>query len=309
MRTGRIALILLASAGIAFGQSDPIQRALESIQERREAPPYIRHPKYVVFDRWPDHKPRTVFATLPNGMGSWEMVAFRAARNGSLTQLTEYGDEKDVRSVDLFDVTGDGKPDVLVRLPPGNRSAPVEILAWDGKEFDYLGETNDSASFVDLDHDGVPEIVTAGREGQNACDAVVVRAYVDELRHGEYRSERRPNLAAIDVVTKTTGSSETTTFSWFLPDDFSTTCRLRIVNGQRGGIHRAEALKIEMKSLEKGQQRSRGNVVRIPLGKGKEFVRSNIRLPSHCTMADVTLLGPAGATVALILETTHVDRD
>lgn len=292
-----------------MGQSDPIQRALDSIQDRREAPPYMHHPKYVVFDRWPDRKPRTVFATLPNGAGSWELVAFRSATNGSLTQLTEYGDENDVRNVELRDVTGDGKPEVLIQLPPGNRSTPVEILEWNGKDFDSVGETNSSASFVDLDHDGVPEIVTAGRDERNACDAVAGRTYVDKLRHGQFESVPRPNLAGIDVLTKTTDRPETSGFRWFLQDSFSTACRLQLVNGGRGGRHRAEALIIELKVLGKGEQRrSTGQVVRIPLGKGKEFVTSSIRLPSRCTIAEVTALGPAGTTVALILETTHVDR-
>jgi len=309
MRRAGIALILVAVSSIALGQSDAIQRVLDSIQERREAPPYNHRPKYVVFDRWPDHKPRTVFATLPSGAGSWELVAFRVATNGSLTQLTEYGEDEDVRSVDLLDATGDGKPEVLIRLPPGNYSTPVEILTWDGSKFDDIAETNDSASFVDLDHDGVPEMVTTGRDKRNACDAVVVRTFVEKFRDGYFETDPRPNLEAIDVLTKTTGISETTGLSWFLPDNFSRACRLQVVNGSRSGFHRAEALKIQLKSLvEKAEQRRTGKVVVIPLGKSKEFVTSSVLLPSRCAIAEVTVLGPAGATVTLILETTHVEQ-
>src|SRR3954453_3975886 len=142
----------------ATAAEDEILRKLEAMQ----AAPLAGEPHepiYVVHDRWGDsNKPRTIFAVLStDSEGTRELVAFRVDKHLSFRRLASYG--TDVRKVELRDVTGDGNREILVSRSPGNRSVPIDILRWDGQDFDEIGETNNDASYVDLDLDGVPEIV------------------------------------------------------------------------------------------------------------------------------------------------------
>src|ERR1043165_4425086 len=143
--------VAFAMCGISvIAAADEIQKKLDLMQPVLESPSF--QSRYVVFDKWPDGKPKTIFATMLQTDFS-ELVAFNVSRTGALRRFAAYG--SDVRGVELRDVTGDGNPEVLVSLSPGNRSTPVEILRWNGKGFDEIGETNDVAEYIDLAHDGV----------------------------------------------------------------------------------------------------------------------------------------------------------
>src|SRR5689334_18563167 len=108
-----IALAICGIAGIAA--ADEIQKKLERMQPVLENQPF--QSTYVVFDRWPNGKAKTIFATMFQTDIS-ELVAFRVDSAGALQRIASYG--SDVRRVELRDVTGDGKPEVLVSLSPGN---------------------------------------------------------------------------------------------------------------------------------------------------------------------------------------------
>src|SRR5437763_16519846 len=101
------AVAVLASAGDS--QPDEIQKRLELLQSGPDGPP-AKHPAYVVLDKWPNGKPKTIFAALEENETN-ELVALRVDRAGELHRLAAYGN--DVRSVELADVTGDGRPEVL----------------------------------------------------------------------------------------------------------------------------------------------------------------------------------------------------
>jgi hypothetical protein len=53
----------------------------------------------------------------------------------------------------------------------------VAILRWDGARLTRIGETSDQAKYVDLNEDGVLEIVEGVRGG---------RTYVQRLQRGRY---------------------------------------------------------------------------------------------------------------------------
>lgn len=164
--------------------------------------------------------------------------------------MANFGSE--VRSVALRDVTGDGIPEALITLPPGNRSAPVEILQWDERQFHELGETNDSAEFIDLDHDGVPEIVERAAGDTNSCDGVTVMTFMQRFIKGKFTDATPPDLADIFTYTKVGNAPEDVEAYWIVSDTSPTTYRLRVINGQGSKVHRAKRLDLRLRDMSGG---------------------------------------------------------
>jgi hypothetical protein len=262
---------------------------------------------YVVFDRWPDRKPRTIFAVLrTDSEGGADVFGFRVDRGGVLTQLAALG-ETDARGIELRDVTGDGVAELLVSLTPGNRSAPVEIVRWNGRRFTTIGETSDNAIYVDLDHDGVPEVVTHGCCERNECDVVIAPPFIARFGNGGLVSEESSTLAAVIVLDKTAAAREVLLNPIALPDEFSTKCRLRIINGDYKGRHRAASLDLRVSLLDDDAvaHPGRGVLVHTKLSRDRDVVEMPLQLPSRCAMIETALTGPAGATVTIVVQTTH----
>lgn len=236
-------------------------------------------PTYVVFDRWPNHAPRTIFATMMNGdTNTIEVVAYRVTRAGALRRLATY--QGDVRSIDVKDVTGDGIPELMVTGSSGNRSTALEIVSWDGRAFHQIGEMSTEAGFIDIDGDGIPEIIEGGDDEINECDARTGKVYVEKLKNGHFEVDPHPHLVS---VAELTGDQR---LYWFLPDRFSTKCTLRVVN--KGAKRITLTLRDEDGDADDP----------IVVHDGTQ----PIELPSRCTTADVTITGPHGATVLFLLE-------
>src|SRR5258706_12047127 len=134
-------------AGIAFPlllalASWPVRADLDAIQKKlaplQTPQTGLQNPlasEYVVFDRWPDHSPRTIFVKLyVDDVRSAEVVAFRVQRDGSLERLASNGNA-DTRGLELRDMTADGIPELLVYSSPGNRATGVQIYGWNGSAF------------------------------------------------------------------------------------------------------------------------------------------------------------------------------
>jgi hypothetical protein len=219
-------------------------------------------PEYVRFDA------HTIFASLLRDDGAQEVVAFHVSRKGTLQRVAAF--EADIRAMELRDVTGDGVPELLVTGLPGNRSSGVDILKWTGKEFEEIGETSDHGRFIDIDGDGVPEIVEQGDDSINECDARTGPVFVMKLKNGTFEDDERPSLLAVDLVTKRE------IISWFLPDDVSTHCTIRMLSEGATSVR----VTIGKRTL--------------PLHEGAQ----PINLPSRCTEADVRVTG--GSAVLLL---------
>src|SRR6266545_5072470 len=256
MRWLAVNIALAIHAIATIGAADEIQKKLERMQPVLENRGF--NSAYVIVDKWPNGKPKTIFATMLQTDTS-ELVAFRVDRTGALRRLTAYG--SDVRGVELRDVTGDGNPEALVSLSPGNRSTPVEILRWNGKEFDEIGETSDGAEYIDLDHDGVPEIVEHGCCETNACGAVIVPPYVQKLKNGHFDDATPENLADVTAYTKVSSGPELLRATWFLADDVSTKCRLRVINGTGGDAHRASGINVRLRDVDDIAGKTAGKIV------------------------------------------------
>src|SRR5438132_12548224 len=78
-----IALAIYAIATI--GAADEIQKKLERMQPVLENRGF--NSAYVIVDKWPNGKPKTIFATMLQTDTS-ELVAFRVDRTGALRRLT-----------------------------------------------------------------------------------------------------------------------------------------------------------------------------------------------------------------------------
>jgi hypothetical protein len=286
---------------LASSSGNNIRTQLQAMQPAPISGGKAGAPEYVVADRWPhDHRPRTVFAVLATSSeGGAELVAFRVDKRGALRRLTSYGD--DVRSVELRDVTGDGVEEALVSLSPGNRSTPVEILKWDNARFREIGETSDSAQYVDLDHDGVPEIVERGRGETNSCDGVTVLTFIQRLSGGEFRTATESRIEDVFSYTKATNEPETVERYWEMPDSAPTRYDVRVINGERGGAHRATGIKLRLRDDSHATGREVAVAVPLRLAATDEYTDGELTLPSRCTVASITVAGRVSAVVTLIL--------
>jgi hypothetical protein len=159
--------------------------------------------------------------------------------------------------------------------------------------------------YVDLNHDGVSEIVDHSAGEWNECGARVGRAYLQRLQNGKYVSVPDPALSAVMVVSKETAGRETFTTSLFLPNDASRRRRIRIINGTRGGSHRAREVELRVRRLVGGEKEEPppGRLLPLRSSDAEESVQNEVELPSRCTMLDVALDGPEQATVTIVIET------
>ncbi|HSP33177.1 MAG TPA: hypothetical protein VLU46_02550, partial [Thermoanaerobaculia bacterium] len=188
-------MTILASIAVvvaAMLAPDRLQSRINAIQvtlSKRADPP----PKYLRYDnrtiiaayRWQD-------AEGPNGL----VVAYRLGSDGSLKRLStfKYGDNP--TAIALVEATGDDKPEIAVT----GTNDQLEILEWDGRYLSELAETTPSARFIDIDGDGVPEVVSRADDGT---------VYVDRIAHGRLDAVPTPGLEDVIEITKTTSDAET----------------------------------------------------------------------------------------------------
>jgi hypothetical protein len=296
-----IALLLALSGPPA---ADEIVRKLEAWQPTLLYPSLLP-PTYVVRDRWPgNHKPRTIFAVVTTNEGTQQLVAFRVDSNGSLRPLSSYG--HDARRVEQRDVTGDGVAEVLLTLSPGNRSAAVEILQWDGRRFRSIGDTSNNAEFIDLDGDGVPEIVERTIDPPNSCHVAPARIFVQQLHDAEFEENRFPRLEYVFRYEKKTDEPERFAEEWPLPDAFPLHSRVRVFNGTPRGVHRAKGISIRLRELSDIKGTTTGRSVPLALTADRRDSEARVPLQSRCIRAWITVEGPAGAVVTGLLEADAV---
>jgi hypothetical protein len=291
-----IALLLVA---FASASPDNIATQLQGMQPAPLSGVNAPKPEYVVVARWPhDHRPRTIFAVLATSSeeGPGELAAFRVEKTGALHRLTSYGD--DVRRVELRDVTGDGVDEALVTLSPGNRSAPVEVLQWANRRFRRIGETNDSAQYIDLDHDGIPEIVERESGESNSCDGVTVLTFIQRFSGVEFSAAKEPRPEDVFTYRKVTNEPETVETYWDVRDNAPMHYDVRVINGERGGAHRAAGIKLRLRDAS---GKDVAAAVPLQLTATDEYTDGSLTLASRCTVASITLVGRIGAVVTLIL--------
>ncbi len=200
------------------------------------------------------------------------------------------------------DVTGDGVAEVLLTLSPGNRSAPVEILQWDGRRFVEIGDTSDHAEFIDLDGDGVPEIVERTLDPPNSCDEEPVRIFVQQLRDEAFEEIRLPRLAYAFRYEKTTDKPEQFTEEWPLPDTLSLHTHVRVFNGTHRNAHRATGVSIRVRKFSDIKGLTAGTPISLGLNANRRYAEAAVTLQSRCVRAWITVRGPAGAVVTGLLE-------
>jgi hypothetical protein len=97
--------------------------------------------------------------------------------------------------VSLIDLDRSGRPEVLIQLATDRMEPMMWIFKWDGTELKSFGGTEDDrglpctvlfdATFVDLDGDGILEIVD-GNEFENADQSGPVQSRVFRLKDGTY---------------------------------------------------------------------------------------------------------------------------
>jgi hypothetical protein len=231
-------------------------------------------PRYAVYDLWPDGKPRTIIATLANGEGVAGIAAFAVAADGSLQHLASL-ENGAVSIVQVRDVTGDGRPEILSVLPSTVRGTSLDVLSWDGTSFTRLGVTNEQADFVDLDGDGVPEILERSADG--------TKPVIRKIQAGRFAETAMPGLGAAITVTKSRNDPrEFFEQSVVLPKGFPRKCFLSVVNGTPAPT---------------GVEVSFGACGQEP----RTVAPGNVVFPDSCAFVDITVSGPRGATATVVV--------
>lgn len=299
-RAAWVVILLVVIAGEV--RADAVQRFVDSLQLPQSG--YCGFdPEIHVMQRWPDRSTKVFVATYAKDNECWTALGiFRAHRNGRFQRLAEW--QGMPRRIELLDVTGNGVPEILATGHPGNRSAPVFILKWDGAKLKQIGETSDRSAYVDLDHDGVLEIVEGATYDFNECGGRVGRSFVQRLRNGKYVSIPNAALVSVDVWSKETAERELLTSTLFLPDDASGRARIRIVNGTRGGRNRAGKVELRARRFVSDEQQEPypGQLLPVHATGADEYTQGEVELPSRCVMLDVILDGPPEATVTIVIE-------
>ena len=238
---------VVSMAACNLMNADPVRRFLDSLNPAQLGTCYHQS-EYLVLDTWPDRSPRTIAAeVLVDSECNSVLSLFRVGRNGQIHRVAI--DPGSVHRMELFDVTGNGVPEILVTRRPGNRSAAVDILKWDGVALKRIGETADYAAFVDVNHDGALEIVERLEGDRNDCWATGGRAFLQRLVKGRYVSVHNPALAAVVVVSKTKAGAETFVTKPFLSEPQARRYRVRIVNGTHGAKHRASEVRLAVRRV------------------------------------------------------------
>lgn len=299
-RVALLLLILSVRTGAAI-RADVVRDFLHSI-EPAQLGSCVSGPEYLVLDTWRDRSPRTIVASyLSDSECSRELAVFRVHRNGSFSRLAT--SDCSPFKIELLDVTGNGVPEILVTSHPGNRSATVEILKWDGLKLTMIGETSNHAIYFDLNGDGALEIIEPGREEENECGAVAGAPDVKRLVHGRYVSVRNSKMIDVVVLTKTVAAAQTFVTTPFLPDQAGLWCRIRIINGTQRETHRATKVNLSVRrSLRDREEPYPGRKLSLHATGADEYVDEIVELPSRCTLLDVSLEGPEGAEVAVVID-------
>ena len=248
---------------------DRIQAKLRAIQAQLSSnpdppPPYIRYDDQTIIAgfRWQDE-------LGPNGI----VVAYHVTGDGALHRLSTYKYGDSPRSLETVHVVAGHAAEILVR----GTMSPLEILGFDGKYLEELGETSTDARFIDIDADGASEIVEPSCCAANECNSPLRTPVVRRCKDGELVDVDIPGLQDVISLTKTGDDPETFEEDVALENEASTTCVLRVVNGRR----RATAIEIDGKAVSTPDQ--------------------EVTFPSRCAKLQVTLTGPAGAHVVILV--------
>lgn len=265
----------IAVLAAAMLSPDRIQAKLNSIQATLSShadPP----PKYVVYDR------NTIIAGFrwqdedgPNGI----VVAYHVTEDGRLKRLStfKYGDSP--HNLELQDATGDGRAEILVTGTAGNRTSPLEILSWDGKHLETLGETSTSGTaFVDVDGDGINEVLTRSCCMTNECGSVLSMPTVQHYHDDHLDDFAMPDLEDYIDVTKTTDEPETFERGIALRDEAPETATLQLIRKRGAGVTVVE---------EPGERA-------IPVNQPVTFA-------SRCIRVRLTVTGPKGSQVSILV--------
>ncbi len=274
-------IAVLVAAMLSPARIEAKLNAIQATLSSRTGPP----PQYVVYDpetiiaafRWDDEDGR-------NGI----VVAYNVTEDGALHRLStfKYGD--DPTGLTLTDATGDDRPEVLVTGTPDGGPAPLEILTWDGKHLEEIGETVAGARFVDIDGDGVPEILTRSCCTVNDCGAQVAMPFVQRYGDDMLVDVASPGLEDFVIETKTTNEPETFDDDITLPNEAPKTVTLHLINGTRGGRHRAASVTVV------DAQTGRDLPVDVP-----------VTLESRCARVQLTVTGPRGTRIAILVMASH----
>ena len=264
-----------------------LQKQLEALSANDPNWPF--HPTYVVLQR--GVIAAAVMRNDEDGQPIGSIVVYRV-HNGRLGKpLASYG-RFGRPAVTGRDLDGDGRPDLIVTDSPGNRSTPHTYLRWEGRSLKLMGGSG-TPRFVDLDHDGVDEIITGMIKcGQSPdCDGMTACRFVQRIRNHRFVDDET-NYGDFMEMRKTDGEPQDFQGGFTLAGEWPRHAVFHIINGRRGGGHRATALTMRID----------GERIPVSLDRTVEFREVAVDLRSHCGTTDVTIEGPLNAEVMILME-------
>ena len=235
-----------------------------------------------------DSNPRLVACVVDSGHSlELQMTEVSAGGSRSRPLASEALAESSFTAIATRDLFHDGRPQIVVTM-----ESLTSIYSWDGRDLDEIGELSTYRGLlaVDLDHDGVPELLST-----DCCRAGICSEGVDvDVQHYDGDEFQSINDRYLDMASFTVGEPAE---EWkpALPAPANRTHSegfvLYFVNGEKETSTRVKSavVRLDGKRLPVRINAHTG-MIELPIELGEKC---------HTITADVT--GPAGATLWVFL--------
>jgi hypothetical protein len=311
--------LLLSMAPVAVRQSDqeslanrfyPKWLADESAEDFKAGGP-IPYRDFAFADADLDGTGRASYIVAAFSNGVFGAVSVLAKRGTSVVEVAAprfplmLGFMPEIR---LRDLDHDGRPEVIVGFSSAQGNRAEWVLKWDGRTLssiaDELDEHGDASTnivngwYVDLDGDGVLEIVNSDVDDDRSDPSYIPTYDVYSLVKGKYTLTRTLSFVHTFAPSKDGTQGPSTEIRTFAVPDPSIPCEMTILNGDEDGSHEVTSVTIFVNGKLTADTRSfRANrhVVNVRLKNlvARNEIRAVVRGPRQTSVS--IFIGPVRA--------------
>ncbi|MFQ5777636.1 MAG: hypothetical protein ACE5IP_06475 [Terriglobia bacterium] len=217
---------------------------------------------FAVFDTLPSGDPQTIIAAYTDGIGG-AILVISAQGDGSygvVFEPTEFIFGGFNCKVKLVDLDSDGRNEIRVAFSDYRTFTADWYFRWDGLQLLNLGPTQGDPSVftvlntsdpLDLDHDGILEIISIGDSSLLADETGTVPNAPKEVYKslgGPYTFER--TLAYYGFFRRETGAPQMFQEALAFPAEPTGNFVLKVINGKHDGTNRVSSARILLNGVE-----------------------------------------------------------